>query len=79
MDRAANTLLGPARVGGLVGLVALLLGTYAGVQKVTGEWTLPLLALPFSLALGSFLGVGSFDGRRRARALLARAVALKRP
>ncbi len=78
VDRYANTLLGPARVGGIVGLGALLLGTYAGVQKVTGAWTLPLLVVPFSLALGSFLGVGSFDGRRRARALLARATALKR-
>ncbi|WP_246580910.1 hypothetical protein [Deinococcus aestuarii] len=79
VDRFANTLLGPARVGGGVGLVALLLGAYAGAQKVAGAWALPLLALPFGLALGGFAGVGSLDGRRRARALLARATALKQP
>lgn len=78
VDRFANTLLGPARVGGIIGFVALLLGAYQSVQKLTGAWTLPLLAIPFGLALGGFAGVGSYDGRRRARALLARATALKR-
>lgn len=78
VDRYANLWLGPARVGGVIGFAALLLGVYPALQKLTGAWALSLLALPFGLGLGGFLGVGSFDGRRRARALLARATALKR-
>lgn len=78
VDRYANLWLGPARVGGVIGFIALLLGVYPALQKLTGAWALSLLALPFGLGLGGFLGVGSFDGRRRARALLARATVLKR-
>lgn len=78
VDRFANTWLGPARVGGVIGFVALLLGVYPAIQKLAGAWAIPLLAFPFGLGLGGFLGVGSFDGRRRARALLARATALKK-
>ncbi|GAA5513073.1 hypothetical protein Dcar01_01799 [Deinococcus carri] len=79
VDRSAGTWLGPTRVGGVIGIIGLLLAAYPGLQKVTGGWTLLLLAVPFGLALGGLSGVNSFEGRRRARALLARAVALKRP
>jgi hypothetical protein len=79
VDRSASTWLGPTRVGGVIGIIGVLIAAYPGLQKVTGTWTLLLLALPFGLALGGLMGASSFEGRRRARALLARAVALKRP
>lgn len=37
-----------------------------GFHRTIGAVEFPLLALPFGLALGGFLGMGPFDGRSRA-------------
>lgn len=58
VDRTANTLPRAPRVGGIMGLIARLLSVYAGVQKGTGAWPLPLLAMPLGFALGGVLGMG---------------------